>query len=132
MPDTLKIDHIGLTVADLEQSVKFFTEALEWQVFGGNPSYPASYVTDGISKVTLWQVKADAPTGFDRRANIGLHHLAFAVRDMERLESLYERVAGWPGVTVEFAPEPSGKGPKHHFMITEPGGCRLEFAYDPR
>jgi hypothetical protein len=33
---------------------------------------------------------------------------------------------------VEFAPEFSGKGPKVHFMIREPGGNRLEFSWDPR
>ena len=38
----------------------------------------------------------------------------------------------WPGVVIEFAPELSGAGPKWHSMIREPGGCRLEFAWDPR
>jgi hypothetical protein len=33
---------------------------------------------------------------------------------------------------VEFAPALSGKGPKIHFMVREPSGVRLEFAYDPR
>jgi hypothetical protein len=35
-------------------------------------------------------------------------------------------------LTREFAPELSGKGPKIHFMVREPSGIRLEFAYDPR
>jgi hypothetical protein len=48
------------------------------------------------------------------------------------LDALYERVAGWPGVAVEFAPELVGKGPKLHFMMREPGGIRIEFAFDPR
>jgi len=29
---------------------------------------------------------------------------------------------------IEFAPERSGKGPKVHFMVREPGGTRIEFA----
>jgi hypothetical protein len=45
---------------------------------------------------------------------------------------LHRRVAAWPNVVVEFDPELSGKGPKIHFMIREPSGVRLEFAYDPR
>jgi hypothetical protein len=47
---------------------------------------------------------------FDRRTNVGLHHLALAVADRVGLDALYERVASWRGVVVEFAPELSGKG----------------------
>jgi hypothetical protein len=36
------------------------------------------------------------------------------------LDALYERVTSWPGVVVEFAPELSGKGPKIHFIVSEP------------
>ena len=32
----------------------------------------------------------------------------------------------------EFAPELSGKGPKEHFIVLEPGGTRLELSYDPK
>jgi len=33
---------------------------------------------------------------------------------------------------VEFAPELSGKGPKIHFIVREPSGIRIKFAFDPR
>ena len=48
------------------------------------------------------------------------------------LLAVFEKIRDWPGVEVEFGPEMSGKGPKEHFMIKEPGGTRLEFSYDPR
>jgi hypothetical protein len=41
-------------------------------------------------------------------------------------------VSKWPGVVVEFGPEPSGAGPKIHFIVREPSGVRIEFAFDPR
>jgi hypothetical protein len=69
---------------------------------------------------------------FDRQHNIGLHHLALKVASLEQLHQVYELVADWDGVVVEFSPEPSGGGPKIHCMIREPGGCRIEFAWDPR
>ena len=34
---TLGIDHLGLTVGDLDASLDFFTKALGWGKFGGNP-----------------------------------------------------------------------------------------------
>jgi hypothetical protein len=69
---------------------------------------------------------------FDRRANVGLHHLALAVADRAGLDALYQRASGWPDVVVEFAPQLSGSGPKIHFMVYEPGGVRVELTFDPR
>ena len=131
-PTTLGIDHLGLTVEDLMLSLSFFTDCLGWSQFGGNPDYPSAYITDGSSKLTLWQAKTDSPIAFDRHQNIGLHHLALKVESKEALSRLFERVKNWPGVTVEFAPEFSGKGPKIHCMVLEPGGNRLELSFDPR
>ena len=129
---TTSIDHIGLTVGDLEKSVKFFGELLGWSVCGGDEAYPSCYLENGAAKITLWQAKTDTPRSFDRHSNIGLHHLALSVASQEQLISLFGQVSEWPGVSVEFAPEPSGSGPKWHFMFTEPGGCRLEVCFDPR
>lgn len=125
-------DHIGLTVSDLEVSKTFFTDALGWEKFGGNPDYPSAYVTDGYTKVTLWQRTVDDVQPFDRHKNIGLHHLALKVSTADDLNAVFAAVKDWPGVEVEFSPEFSGNGPKEHFMIREPGGTRLEVSFDPR
>jgi hypothetical protein len=90
------------------------------------------FVADGHDVVTLWQVDGPAScVAFDRRYNIGLHHLALKVANLAGHYALYARVAAWPGVVVEFAPEPLGKGLKIHCM-REPGGVRLEFAVLPQ
>jgi len=100
---------------------------------GRQAEYRAAYISDGSCVVTLWQLKEKGPNcEFDRLGHIGLHHLAFKVSGEAELRSAFERVGAWPGVVVEFAPEFSGKGPKVHFMINEPGGTRIEFAWDPR
>jgi catechol 2,3-dioxygenase-like lactoylglutathione lyase family enzyme len=130
---TVGVDHVGLTVRDLAATRDFFVGCLGWRVVGENAAYPAVFVSDGHTRVTLWQVKEGAvPVAFDRHRNIGLHHLAFRIRDRETLEAVHRRLADWPGVVIEFAPEFSGQGPKVHCMIREPSGNRLEFAYDPR
>jgi catechol 2,3-dioxygenase-like lactoylglutathione lyase family enzyme len=127
--ETVGIDHVGLTVKNLANARSFFCECLGWKVVGENQSYPATFVSDGNAVVTLWQVEdPDACVPFDRRRNVGLHHLALKVADRESLEALHARVAAWPDVIVEFAPERSGKGPKVHFMVRDPGGTRIEFA----
>lgn len=128
---TLGIDHLGLTV-QLDKTLAFFVDGLGWKQVGKKPAYPAAFVSDGKATLTLWQAKADQPIGFNRQNNIGLHHLAFKVATEAQLNILFNRIKNWPDLKVEFAPEFSGAGPKVHFMINEPSGNRIEFAYDPR
>jgi catechol 2,3-dioxygenase-like lactoylglutathione lyase family enzyme len=102
---TRGLDHVGLTVLDLEASRAFFVECLGWKVVGGKPAYPAVYVSDGSGVITLWRV--EDPTsyvGFDRRKNVGLHHLAIKVPSRAALDELHAKVATWPGVSVELRP----------------------------
>jgi catechol 2,3-dioxygenase-like lactoylglutathione lyase family enzyme len=128
-PLTVGVDHVGLAVKDVVLSRRFFCDCLGWKIVGENQSYPASFVSDGSGVVTLWQVAdSEKCVPFDRRSNIGLHHLALKVVDRSALDALYERVSAWPDTVIEFAPEHSGKGPKVHFMIREPGDTRIEFA----
>ena len=130
---TCGVDHVGLSVRDLASTRKFFCDCLGWRVVGERADYPAVFVSDGHDVVTLWQVESPSKAiPFDRRANVGLHHLALAVVDQIGLDTLYERVSNWPGVVVEFGPERSGAGPKIHFIVREPSGVRIEFAFDPR
>ena len=128
-PLTAGVHHVGLSVGDLAASEAFFTECLGWRKLGGVESYPSSFVSDGKTMVTLWQVAdAAAAVPFDRRRNVGLHHLALAVAGKEALDALFARVSTWPGVRVEFSPQPFAGGAMLHAMIYEPGGTRLEFA----
>lgn len=126
---TQGLNHIGFAVSDLTASADFFTDALGWRKAGGDPDYPAIFVSDGNMFVTLWQTTAPETTiPFNRKNNVGLHHMAFTIADVETLDELHTRLAAYPGVRIEFAPEPSGGGPTIHMMIREPSGLRLEFA----
>jgi catechol 2,3-dioxygenase-like lactoylglutathione lyase family enzyme len=130
---TRGIDHLGLTVRDLDLTRKFFIDCLGWKQVGEKPDYPAAFVSDGTVMLTLWQVqKTDERVEFDRKANVGLHHVALRAANEQAFNTLFERVSAWPGVKVEFAPEMLGSGPKRHTMIYEPGGIRVEFDFDPR
>jgi catechol 2,3-dioxygenase-like lactoylglutathione lyase family enzyme len=138
MSDEVKVgtygfDHVGLSVRDLAISRKFSCDCLGWRVVGERPDYPAAFVSDGHCVLTLWEVASpDMAIAFDRRANVGLHHLALAVANRAGLDALYQRVSGWPDVVVEFAPQPSGSSPKIHFVVYEPSGVRVEFTFGPR
>lgn len=127
-PLTLGVHHVGLTVPELAPSLRFFTVLLGWKEVGGNPDYPAVFVSDGSVMVTLWRAKdPDNSIGFDKNNNIGLHHLALKVADLETLDSIYRRLDAADDVSIEFAPEPLRNGPARHMMCYEPGGNRIEF-----
>ena len=132
-PLTRGVHHVGLAVRDLDEAVSFFCGALGFKEVGRNDTYPALFVSDGSVTLTLWRLTDPAnAVAFNRKTNIGLHHLALAVPDEAALAVVYERVRDHRGVTVEFAPEPMRPGSAtHHFICAMPGGVRIEFATRP-
>ena len=120
--------HIELTVPNVAQSRDFFVGTLGYQQIGEVPEYPAVFVSDGTTMITLWQAEnPETATRFDRKNGIGLHHLALAVTDSGALDDLHHKLSSAGDVEVEFAPEPLGDGPTKHMMCAIPGGIRVEF-----
>ena len=132
-PVTRGVHHVGLTVPDVEAAAAFFTGVIGMKEVGRRPAYPAVFVSDGTVMLTLWQAEHPAAAvPFDRRRNIGLHHLALAIADTAALDALHGTLAATPGVAIEFAPQPVGSIPFRHMICAIPGGVRVEFiAPDP-
>lgn len=127
-PVTSGAHHIGLTVPSLTDAADFFTKTLDFSIVGEKPDYPALFVSDGVTMITLWQATngADA-TPFDRKTNIGLHHIAFKVSGPDALSTLHTRLKTAKNVMIEFAPESLGGSKTNHMMCTIPGNIRVEF-----
>ncbi|SFR55758.1 Glyoxalase/Bleomycin resistance protein/Dioxygenase superfamily protein [Yoonia tamlensis] len=128
MAETTGLNHLGLAVRDLAQTTAFFTDALGFDEIGRDETYPRTTVTDGTVRLTLWQTDAGA-AAFDRRANIGLHHLALTVPSEAALMAIAQKLSATPGVRIAFMPEPMGAGPRKHMMLHEPGGIRIELVW---
>ena len=125
---TQGLHHLGLTVPDLAATKAFFADTLGFRQVGEKPDYPAVFLSDGTTMITLWQAAApDSATPFDRKANIGLHHFAMRVDNAAALDALHTKLKATAGVDIEFAPEPLGGGPTRHMMCYIPGGIRMEF-----
>ena len=123
---TQGVNHIGFAVSDLNATTEFFMSILGWKEVGGDPSYPSRFVSDGKIFVTLWQTSKDT-VAFNRKTNVGLHHFAMTVPDLETLDELHAVFLKQDNVEIEFAPEFLGNGPTTHMIIREPSGLRLEF-----
>ena len=57
MSITKGVNHVALTVSDLEESVNFFTQVLGFKVLGEDKNYPAAFVSDGTIMIALWRTK---------------------------------------------------------------------------
>lgn len=127
------VDHLGLSVSNLNASEMFFVKYAGFNVFNRDDSYPAAFLNNGSVIITLWSVK-DPKTAikFNRQNNVGLHHVAFSVSGFEALDKLYEKLKADKNVTIEFSPELLGKGPTKHMMVYEPSGNRVEFIHRPK
>ena len=127
-PITKGVHHIGLTVSRLEESAAFFTDILGWKEVRRKDDYPAIFVSDGTTMVTLWKNKEEPAALFDKNKNIGLHHVALAVESENSLTVTYEKLVQ-SNVEIEFAPELLGQGPAKHMMFYEPSGIRVELIW---
>jgi catechol 2,3-dioxygenase-like lactoylglutathione lyase family enzyme len=120
--------HIGLTVPNLTETRAFFLDTLGFSQVGEIPDYPAVFLTDGSTMITLWQAEnRDTAVAFDRKKVIDLHHFALKVGNAVSLDVLHDKLKITSGVEIEFAPEPLGGSPTRHMMCSIPGGIRTEF-----
>jgi catechol 2,3-dioxygenase-like lactoylglutathione lyase family enzyme len=105
---TSGISHVGLAVSDLEGSYRFF-QAIGYTKMGESRDYPAYFLSSeggggGNSILTLWQVSSDGANPFDRKNNVGLHHLALKVLTEEALDEAYRVALKVEGTKSEFPP----------------------------
>jgi len=130
---TRGVHHLGLTVAELEPPQEFLEQVLGFHVVGSNPSYPAVFLSDGTVTLTLWKVQSEAgPAPFDRKRNVGLHHVALALADPSQMDAICTKLRSWPGALIEFGPQPTRAGAEaRHVMFSIPGGLRFELRADP-
>ena len=119
--------HIGLTVPNLSETRSFFVDSLGFSQVGEVADYPALFLSDGTTMITLWQAEnPQTAIPFDRKNVIGLHHFALKVQNDAVLDNLYRSLSETDGIDIEFAPESIGGGPTKHMMLSIPGGIRME------
>ena len=128
MSVTSGVQHIGLSVSNLEESAEFFIKVLGWEEIKRREDYPAIFVKDDALTITLWKTQTEDPVKFDRKLNIGLHHLALRVKSKEALFQLVD-VLKANKIEIEFEPTLIREGPSMHMMCYEPSGIRIEFNY---
>lgn len=126
-PITSGVHHVGLSVKDVEKTALFFIEILGWKEVKRKNDYPAIFVSDGNNLITLWQINDNTPIEFDRKKNVGLHHLALRVKSLELLEELHLKIKSNNDFKIEFSPESLNGTNTIHMMCVDSNGIRIEF-----
>ncbi|HAH96729.1 MAG TPA: methylmalonyl-CoA epimerase [Firmicutes bacterium] len=120
-----KIEHIGIAVTSLEQSLPFYTEVLGLELLGieevSDQKLRVAFLKIGQSNIELLEpTSPDATVAkFLENRGPGIHHIAFAVDDVAKeLEAVKSR-----GIRViDETPRIGAHGAKIAFLHPKSGG----------
>jgi methylmalonyl-CoA epimerase len=127
--EIVRVDHIGIAVRDIEASQRFYSEVLGLEVGARKETadLKIAFIHAGETEVELLQ-----PTGtggavakFLETRGEGIHHLAFAVTDIEAALTR-AKAAGY--ALIDEKPRPGAGAPKIAFLHPKTlGGVLVEF-----
>jgi methylmalonyl-CoA/ethylmalonyl-CoA epimerase len=129
------IEHIGIAVRDLEQSIRFYQEVLGLQCYAveevADQNVRTAFFMVGETKIELLQ--STDPSGavakFIEKRGEGVHHLAFAIPDVAgALDELSEKQVP----LIDRQPRPGAEGLQIAFLHPKgTGGVLMELCAKP-
>jgi RimJ/RimL family protein N-acetyltransferase/catechol 2,3-dioxygenase-like lactoylglutathione lyase family enzyme len=130
--EVLGLDHVDLTVNDLEASVAFYTAALGRLGFRRAPH--ASYVAFANRHLAIGlRAAGDASRGVGfARTRVGLHHLALRAPDRTAVDDFHRFLVA-AGITVLDPPAeyPQYGAGYYAVFFADPDGMKLELVHWP-
>lgn len=127
------LDHLGITVADLERGRAQFHPVLLALGFesGYGDDHSLSWDKDGETELILMAPREDDPAPH-RHGRVGWQHLAFAVDSRAEVERLHDTAiaAGWTAVRD---PKDYPRFSDRYFasFVEDDSGIRIEFMHNP-
>jgi glyoxylase I family protein len=117
----MHLEHVNLTVGDLDRSIAFYCDLLDLHVRWKGPidgAHLGAHVGDDHCYLALFQAAVDGPVEIDY-ARPGINHFGFVVDDLEDARRRLDRL----GATVHFEPRYE---PGRRIYFTDPDGHEVE------
>jgi glyoxylase I family protein len=127
------INHIDLTVADLELSRRFYEPVMKYLGFRISSESPKEVVfqaADNRFSIALFPARAESRDKAHDRYAPGLHHLAFDAQSREEVDGMYRLLKE---IGAEILDPPAVYYPPDYYatFFRDPDGIKLELAYTP-
>lgn len=131
--ETLGIDHVTLTVNDLERSVLFYDKVLGALGFRRIPGESFVSWENAYMNIDMVAAAPEEKGVTFNRYRVGLHHLAFRAKNREDVDRFYRflvseqiTILDPPAVYPQYAPT------YYAVFFADPDGMKLEFVHFPR
>jgi methylmalonyl-CoA/ethylmalonyl-CoA epimerase len=131
----LKVDHVGIAVASLDEGLEFWHEALGMPLRGtetvATEGVKVAFLPVGESRVELLEASlADSPIGkFVAKRGGGIHHVTFQV---EAIQPVLDRLKARGMPMLDDAPRPGASGSRVAFLHPRAaGGVLVELVEKP-
>jgi glyoxylase I family protein len=128
------IQHVDLTVRDVERSLDFYRELLEPLGLEEAARYPSYRGTEEVVYLRFgaqWLGLRPADGGEHRYYDVGLEHLAFEVDSRAEVDDAHRRCQDI-GADIHHAPEYDRDVDGHYaFFVFDPDGLRIEVFCEP-
>lgn len=121
----LKVDHVGIAVASLDEGLSFWHDALGLQVGGtetvATEGVKVAFLPAGESRVELLEsARPDSPIAkFIAKRGPGIHHITFQV---EQIQAVLDRLRARGVPLLDDAPRPGAHGTKVAFLHPRAAG----------
>ena len=129
------IEHLGIAVANLEESIKFYEEVLGFKCYSveevKDQKVKTAFFKVGDTKIELLEsTSPDGPIGkFIEKRGEGIHHIAFAVKG---LQGALDEVKSKGLQLIDEKPRPGAEGLHIAFLHPKsPYGGLTELCEDP-
>jgi glyoxylase I family protein len=123
------IQHVDLTVEDVEQSLAFYKELLGPLGLEEQARYPSYRGTEEVVYLGFgeqWFGLRPADGGEHRYYAVGIEHIAFQVDRRDEVDDAYRRCVGI-GANIHFPPQDDRDVEDYYaFFVFDPDGIRIE------
>jgi glyoxylase I family protein len=127
--ETSGLDHINLSVTDLDRSRRFYRDVLGLAVQEA-PDFLGGAFYFNVGEVELWFVRHDRTPDTDRFSEfrVGLDHLSFRAPDEAALHDLVNRLRAAAVETTGVKTDPASS--KRYVVFRDPDNIQLEYWLD--